>query len=219
VTTMTAEIAVSGSAAGQRVRGRLLAGVASPTSARIEAVAPFGQPLFIFVSRNDDATLLLPRDDRVLEHGRPAAVLDAIAGIPLDAPELRSTLTGCASAPDPSKGQQAGDTWRVVPDGAGEDYLQREANARWRLVARTHLEPGRAWRVEYRDFVDDLPRTIRLVSLNGEAFNLTLKLSQVETNVALDAEAFRVKVPPGAQPITVEELRRSGPLSRKTSEP
>src|SRR5438034_567098 len=49
-TTMTAEIAVSGSAAGQRVRGRLLAGVGSPSSARIEAVAPFGQPLFIFVT-------------------------------------------------------------------------------------------------------------------------------------------------------------------------
>ena len=52
----------------------------------------------------------------------------------------------------------------------------------------------------------------------GESFNLTLKLSQVETNVPLDADAFRVRIPPDAQPITIEELRRSGPLSREPSE-
>ena len=102
-----AEIAVSGSAGGRRVRGRLLAGVAAPASARLEAMAPFGPPLFIFVANNDDATLLLPRDDRVLEHGRPDAVLEAVAGVPLDAADLHATLTGCAPAGAPSQGRDA----------------------------------------------------------------------------------------------------------------
>ena len=82
------ELAVSGSAGGRRLRGRLLAGVAAPASVRLEAVAPFGQPLFIFVATGDDATLLLPRDERVLEHGRPDAVLEAVAGVPLGAADL-----------------------------------------------------------------------------------------------------------------------------------
>lgn len=51
VASLTAEIAVSGSVSGQRVRGRMIAGVARPASARIEAVAPFGAPVFIFVAR------------------------------------------------------------------------------------------------------------------------------------------------------------------------
>ena len=76
IRTLTAEVAASGKAAGSRFRGRLSVGVAAPASARIEAVAPFGPPVFIFVATNDDATLLLPRDDRVLEHGRPDEVLE-----------------------------------------------------------------------------------------------------------------------------------------------
>ena len=81
VNTLTAEIAASGSVGGRRVRARLSAGItrpaaqgaAMPPGARLEAVAPFGPPLFIFVATGNDATLLLPRDNQVLEHG-PAAV-------------------------------------------------------------------------------------------------------------------------------------------------
>src|SRR4051812_211065 len=85
VTSLTAEIGVSGSVGGQRLRGHMIVGVAGPpvrgpaapgvTSIRLEAASPFGAPLFIFVARGAEATLLLPRDDRVLEHGKPDEVL------------------------------------------------------------------------------------------------------------------------------------------------
>src|SRR5215472_15789178 len=65
VTSMTIEVGVSGSVGGQKLRGRLLAGF-QPPAARLEAVAPFGAPLFILAERGSDATLLLPRDERVL---------------------------------------------------------------------------------------------------------------------------------------------------------
>jgi hypothetical protein len=98
VRTLTAEIAASGKVDGQRFRVRLSTGVAAPGSARVEAVAPFGPPIFILVADNDDATtLLLPRDDRVLRQGRSAEVLDAVAGVPISAADLRLVLTGCAS--------------------------------------------------------------------------------------------------------------------------
>jgi len=133
VSTITAEITVGGSVRGRGLRAKLQAGLASPASARLEAVAPFGQPLFIFVARNNDATLLLPRDGRVLEHGRPEAVLEAIAAVPLDAAALRVVLTGCAGAPDLARARQIGDDWRVVPDGPRELYLHRQARgAPWR---------------------------------------------------------------------------------------
>src|SRR5687768_4941678 len=48
IRTLTAEIALSGTAGGRRVRGRLSAGVAAPASVRLEAVAPFGPPVFVF---------------------------------------------------------------------------------------------------------------------------------------------------------------------------
>ncbi len=130
--TLTAEIAVSGSAGGHRLRGRLSAGVAAPASARLEAVAPFGPPLFIFVATGDDATLFLPRDERVLMHGRADAVLDAVAGVPLGAADLEATLTGCAAAPEGTgmRARQFGDAWQQLTTASGDDfYLQRTAAA------------------------------------------------------------------------------------------
>jgi len=209
VSTLSAEVGVSGSVGGRRLRGNLFVGVAPPASARIEAVAPAGQPIFIFVATGNDATLLLPRDNRVLQRGRPAAVLEAAAGAPLDAVELRETLTGCVLSAGDAQGRQFGADWRVITVGPTEVYLRRNASpARWQLVAAVHRE----WRAEYGDFNGGLPRTIRLASDDGKRFDLRLKLSQVEMNARLGPDVFRVQVPPDAAPITIEELKRSGPL-------
>src|SRR5947209_7356105 len=70
ITGLTAEIDASGSVGGRRLRARLLGGF-MVTSVRLEAVAPAGAPFFIFVATGRDATLLLARDERVLEHGDP----------------------------------------------------------------------------------------------------------------------------------------------------
>lgn len=222
VRTLTAEISVSGSVGGRRVRARLSAGVAAPASARLEAVAPFGQPLFIFVATGGEATLLLPRDGRVLQHGRPDAVLEAVAGAPLDAEALRETITGCAAESSAAlDARRFGDAWRVVAaKNGGALYLHREGSrARWRLVAVVaRVGSGRSWRAEYRDFRDDLPRTVRLASTDAHVFDLRLALSQVETNVPLGPDVFRVHVPASAHPITLDELRGSGPMRLDTAD-
>ena len=218
IRTLTAEIGVSGSANGHRLGGRLTAGVAAPASARLEAVSPFGQPLFIFVATGNDATLLLPRDGRLLQHGRPDEVLEAVTGVPLGASDLREMITGCASdaVPDSPQARAFGADWRGVPTRHdGEVYLRRvEANGwSWRLVAMiARTDNGRVWRADYGDFQNGVARTIRLTSAGPPAFDLRLALSQLEMNVALGADVFRVQVPKGADPITLEELRRSGPL-------
>jgi hypothetical protein len=218
VNTVSAELGASGSVGGQALRGRLLVGLGTPALARIEAVAPFGQPVFIFVARDGDATLLLPRDDRVLEHGDPPAVLESLAGVPLDAAALRATLTGCATTPLPATGKTAGDDWRVVTAGDDEIYFRRERSAApWRLVAAVHAggNANAAWRAEYRDFLNGLPRSVRLVSRDPARFDLRLTLSQVEVNTTLGAEVFRVDVPRTARPITLQELRDARPGLRQ----
>jgi hypothetical protein len=172
--------------------------------------------VFIFASRGDDATLLLPRDGRALEHGQPGEVLEAVTGLPLDASGLRVTLTGCAaSGARAVSGRQIGDDWRVVSDQFGDLYLRRDSRASpWRLVAAVHREAGRPeWRAEYRDFRNGLPHTIRLASADTRRFDLRLALSQVEIDVPLEAAAFEVKIPPATVPMTIAELRDNGPLS------
>jgi hypothetical protein len=216
VSTLSAEVAVSGSVNGQRVRGRLLAGLASPDSLYMEAPAPFGAPLFVLGAAKGDATLLLPRDRRVVEHGHPDEVLAAVTGVSLDPADLRSTLSGCGGAsqqPSQPEARAFGDDWRVV-DGEAARYLRRtEKSGPWRLVSVVRSGAD-GWRADYSNFTSDLPRSIRLIANDRRRFDLRLELSQVDINVELDPSTFRVNVPPGTQPLTLEELRAGGPLSR-----
>jgi len=219
VSSLTAEVRVSGSVGGRPMRGRLLAGLASPSSARLEAAAPFGAPIFIFVAHDRDASLLLVRDDRVLPHADAAAVLEAIAGVPLSPSALRTTLTGCGQKPEPAGARATGDGWMTVPDQDGTLYLNRpSASARWQLAAVVHNGgTAPAWRAEYRDYANGLPRSVRLTSAPTKRFDLRLELSQVELNEPLGADVFQLRVPQTASPITLEELQRSGPLAEQTS--
>ncbi len=236
VSTISFEAAVTGSIDGRRIpRSRLLVGLAAPSSARIEAPAAFGAPLFVLVARDGDATLLLERDRRVLEHGRPDAVLEALAGVPLGPSGLRTTLTGCPEAIDeidridPLRARQLGDDWRMISQGTGVVYLHRASRgAAWELVAAVHetareaqstggavvtsVAPVVKYRAEYREFLNGLPRAVRLTSVDSNSFDLRLTLSQVEVNVLLEAGVFSVQVPSSTQPIDLDELRRSGPL-------
>ncbi len=222
VRTLTAEIAVSGSAGGHRIRGRLLAGVAAPASARLEAVAPFGAPLFIFAATADDATLVLPRENRVLEHGRPDAVLEAVAGVPLGAADLFLALTGCAPALARVQGRQIGD-WRVITAASGtaaddEWYVKRKPGATaWRLVAAVHRS-AEGWRAEYGDVHDGVPRSVRLAADDPKRFDLRLVLSQVEINATLDADVFTAEIPRTAEPVTIQELRRGSLFAPATTD-
>jgi len=214
VNSLTAEMAVSGSIGGQRVRATLNVGVVHPDLVRLEAFA-LGQPMFLFVSRGSDATLLLQRDNRILEHGPPDAILQALTGVPLGTFTLKTLLTGCATTADWSKGQELGQDWRMLPDVDGAVYLHRTARqGPWQLVAARHEDPaGGEWRADYRDPRGGVPREIRLTSADRKRFDLRLVLSQVETQVTLDPDALtRVRIPPSADPITLEELRREGPL-------
>ena len=217
VRSMTAEMRLSGRIGGRRARSRLLVGVTAPASAYIEAPAPFGASAFVFAAVDDVATLLLPRDRRMLERGHPSDVLEAIAGVALTPRELRDTLTGCVTGVDGRAARQAGERWRVI-FGEPRVYLRRARPSEpWHVAAVVHRENGRAeWRAEYADAVDRLPRTIRLTSAEPSRFDVALALSQVELNVPLGDEVFHPVVPAGYQPVTLDQLRASGPLAESS---
>jgi outer membrane lipoprotein-sorting protein len=213
VKTMRVTLSLSGRAGSTKLRGRVDAGLASPGEIRLEGRAPFGRPVFILVARDaSTATLWLPRDNRVLRGAPPAAIVEALAGVPLAPDEFRSVLAGCGfGTTPPSNARAYGDLVAVDAADGSAQYLRRADN-RWRLVASTH----ESLTVEYRDFTASRPSTVRMwrtVPRSSERpADLTVKLSDVELNVPLEAEVFRVDVPPDADPLTLDELRRAVPL-------
>ena len=218
VHTLSAALDLSGRAGGTRLRGTIHAGFQAPDALRLEGVGPFGRTVFILVAQAAESTLLLPRDDRVLRGAPPAAIVEALAGVPLGPGELRAALAGCGFGtvrPATARAYEGG--WAAVDDAEGSTtvFLQ-QVDGRWRVAAAARGPLT----VHYSGFASDRPSTVRLrmIPANADAAaDLTLKLSQVDVNVALAPAVFQVDVPRDAVPLTLDELRRAGPLGEARS--
>jgi hypothetical protein len=210
VRTLTAELSLSGRAGGRALRGRAIVGFERPASIRLEGVAPFGPPAFILAGRGPSATLLLPRDNRVLKGARAEDILGALTGVALSPADLLAALTGCVVAtPTPSAGRMHQNGWVSIDlSGGATVYLVRVALG-WQ--PRAARRPG--WQIEYPLWQTGFPAIVRLRSLDTAVnVDLTAVVSQLEANVPIDPAAFTVTVPPDMLPMTLEELRDAGPL-------
>lgn len=208
--TISLELGLSGRAGGQRLRARLLAGLALPSSIRLEAVAPFGPPGFILAASSASSVLLLPREDRVLRGEPPQDILAALAGVRVSPDDLLAFLAGCPGAPPTAGARRFGERWVAVDlETGGTAYLRHDGAWRSAAIVRSDL------RVVFDDWTAQGPGRVALQSpetAGPSAFDLSLKLSQVERNVQLPAAAFVVDVPEEAEDITLDELRRAGPM-------
>lgn len=212
VSSMTAELALSGRAGGARLRGRVQSGFARG-SMRLEGVAPFGQPVFILASTASRATLLLPRDERVVTANDAADILDALIGVGFGADALLAVLRGCPLAAETPAGATAHGNLVRFRFADGDVYL-RQAGVRHGVAAAR----VRSFLVEYFDMGDIVgkPWRVRISrQAPGGEVDLMITVSQVERNVPLPPEAFTVVVPPGTMPMTLAQLRAAGPLGAR----
>ena len=212
--SITAELGLSGRVGTTKLRGRLQVGFARPDRLRLEAVAPFGAPFFIVAGQQTSATLWLPRDARVLRDAAPADLVDALAGFSATPDDLAAWLAGCPAAVFPAgPARSFGADWTEVDAGGRIAWFHR--TDRWHLVASS----SGGLSVEFAAPRGVQPTRLRIRrdgSADRPAVDVGLSIGQVDTNVALGPEAFRVDVPSDATPITLDELRRSGPLREST---
>lgn len=211
ITSLSAALGLSGRAGRTKLRGRIDAGFAAPADLRLEGVAPFGKPVFVLVSRDGRATLVLPRDERVLRDAEPAAIVEALAGVPLGPAQLRALVAGCGlDGGVPTAGRTYDGGWAAVDAGDTTTYLL-QIEGRWRIAGATRG----AMTIDYADFAGRRAQTVhvRTMPAPGTAVaDLTLRVSQLEINVPLERAVFEYGVPPGWAPLTLDELRRAGPL-------
>jgi hypothetical protein len=207
---LTAVLSMSGRAGRQNLRGRVDAGFARPERIALEGVAPFGKPFFVLTASDGASTLLLPRDGRYLRGAAPAEIIEALTGIRIAPDELMVALGGCAFyVGSVSGGRAFGNGWLAVDAGAATVWL-RMIDGKWREVAAARGPLT----IYYDDFAADRAQRLRLVmkTSDGADADIALRVSELEVNKPLDPAVFKLAIPEGAQPLTLEELRRAGPL-------
>jgi outer membrane biogenesis lipoprotein LolB len=212
------ELSLSGRAAGERVRGRILTGLESGGAVRLEAVAPFGAPFFVLAGRSERATLVLPRERRVLTDTGVADVLERITGLALGAEDLRLILSGClVEKAEPTDGRQWGSEWKAVTIGPNRVAYLRTSNG---VPILTAADYG-SWHVDYSAHAAGFPRVIRIRTAPGtrgpgeSGIDITARIEQLEVNTEINPRAWSVEVPSDADPMTLDELRSIAPLAEK----
>jgi len=205
-------MALSGKAGSMKLRGRIDAGFAAPARARLEGIAPFGKPVFVLVADGARGTLVLPREDRVLTDASPDRIVEALAGVPLGAEDLRTAVSGCGlEGASPSDGRSFPNGWLAGVSGNSTIYL-RQAGGSWQIAAATRGPVT----VTYADYAGGRPSTIhvRAETQDRTTADLTLRLSGVEINTTLNPRTFDIEpdLPAHPVPLTLDELRRAGPL-------
>ena len=206
---------MSGRAGGERVRGRILTGLEAGGAVRLEAVAPFGAPFFVLAGRAERATLVLPREHRVLKDTAVRDVLERITGLSLGADDLRLIVSGClADNPAPSDGRQWGGGWRAVTIGPERVAYLRVQNGRPVLTAADYGP----WHVDYSAHAAGFPRIVRVRRAGDTAIDITARIEQLQVNTQINPLAWRVDVPSDADPMTLDELRSIAPLAERTKQ-
>ena len=221
------ELALSGRAGEERVRGRVLTGLEAGGAVRLEAPAPFGAPFFILAGRNEMATLILPRERRVLKDTSVSAVLERLTGLSLGADDLRLILSGClVETPAPAEGRQWPGGWQAVTLGPGRVAYIRTVQGRPAVVAADYGP----WHVDYSQHASGFPRVVRVrrgpggpslgdgggAAAKAETIDITARVEQLEVNTRINPRAWSVEVPSDADPMTLDELRSIAPLADRT---
>ena len=208
------ELSLSGRAGGERVRGRIITGLENGGLVRLEAVAPFGAPFFVLAGRNERATLVLPREHRVLKDTAVRDVLERITGLALGADDLRLILSGCLTDnAAPADGRQWGGGWKAVTIAPDRVAYLRMQNGQPVLTAADYG----AWHVDYSAHAGGFPRVVRVRRRDAaaEGIDITARIEQLAVNTPINPRAWDVEIPSDAEPMTLDELRSIAPLAER----
>ena len=191
-----------------RVRLRTVFVAERPDRFRVETLSPLEQPIDVMAS--DGARIWLLSKGRFHEGPATPENLSRLLPVPLRPAELVDALLGGIPTTDrftPTKiawADEDRERWRLTMVGPGDEVAELRVDPVRRVVERVTMRgPGGAVRLEvgFDDFgaPDRFPHKIEL-SIPGRADEVTIKLKELEVNVGIAPQIFRLEPPAGVVP-------------------
>lgn len=204
VAAMRAELRVSGRVAGQRFP-TLTTGVVVDAG-RLAIAATAGARSVFHLAGDRDRVVLLNYMDATTTRGPADDVVEALVGLRLEPARLLSILSGCAAPePDVTAANRVGAYGRLRTSDT-TIYL-REHEDGWRLAAAEFGDVV----VDYRRIESGMPAEVEV--RRGGDVELRLRVIEFDRNPELPESVFSLRVPESFVEVSVDQLRRDGPLA------
>ena len=214
VTSYKGTLRVSGRINGDRIPTTvtIFTGV-TPTGLDLEAVAANRQ-IFRMAGTAAEATLYLDDGHRYAK-GTSEDLTDALIGVRLGPARWLALLTGCVATPPDFVSAARYDKDLAITTASARVFLSVMEGG-WH--AHRGLFDGLT--VEYEQFtsaVSAFPAKWRIDSDAGRdpSVRLSIESGDVTAGLPLEARVFTMSLPADASPMTIDELRQSGPLRKK----
>jgi hypothetical protein len=211
IQTYSALVTLSGNVEGQRFPGITINTALTADGAAYLHAHASGRQLFVLAGRPDRAWLWLREEHRVVEAAL-ADIVDALAAVRIGGAELLAILSGCAVRElDMVSGRRFGDLLAVTTPG-GRVFLQ-QTNGSWTTRAGELQQLS----VDYRERAAGWPADVLVGTADrpSPGVRLRFRIEQVVIAEPLAPQLFeRPEGAATATPMTLGELRVSGPLRR-----
>lgn len=207
-----AQLRVHGWAAtrDQRMASTIAAAVTSHDDLFLEMQVIMGTTVLQMAGQKGQATVLLPRDERVLR-APTRDIVAALTGLQWGGRELLDVLSGCVATPEGEvTGARIGGLLRVDLSPSSRAWL-RQRGGQWQLEAAQIGD----WTVQYAFYESRWPTDVRVTSTGATPLDLRFTVSQINVNIDLPPSTFTLNVPERFISMTIDELRSIGPLRER----
>jgi hypothetical protein len=157
-------------------------------------------PDILMAGSADEATLLLRDGNRVVR-APAAAIVEALVGVSLSPQQLLALLTGCVARDLTATDAVAYNGIRRITTPDATVYVEQREGA-WRIVAGNVGDI----RIDYRPVAAPFPARVA-VRADTRDVRFTLEIQEALADRPIADTSFQLTVPPGAVPMTVDELR------------
>jgi outer membrane lipoprotein-sorting protein len=191
-----------------------------PSSLRLEALSPMGQPTGLMVASGEGIRWVDPMKGRHWEGEASAQTLESLVGVPLEVEEMVAILAGALPPGlDIEKARLENSptepSYLLTLDSREGRQEIRVARYDLTLLSRARFDSQGQILLEVKNhefrLLDSYPLPLKIeVAIPSRDISLTIRYKSIRLNQGIGQEMFHLPIPPGSRPVELEGALKGG---------